>query len=76
VGASSALPHPRVGLLSTLSHPRVDAGRHRGGLPRGAHGHRQAGAMGNVALYERSGFKVIGEALVPGGCPRVGAMPA
>ena len=44
--------------------------------PRGAHGHRQAGAMGNVALYERSGFKVIGEALVPGGCPRVGAMPA
>jgi len=76
VGASSALPHPRVGLLSTLSHPRVDAGSTVVACPRGAHGHRQAGALGNVALYERSGFKVVGDALVPGGCPRVGAMPA
>ena len=34
----------------------------------------ETSSTGNVALYERSGFRVIGEAVVPGGGPRVWAM--
>jgi endonuclease YncB( thermonuclease family) len=36
--------------------------------------HLETSSTGNVALYERSGFRVIGETVVPGGGARVWAM--
>ena len=80
--ASTALPHPRVDTgtaplrgragaepTARLRRPVLDVARKLG-----APAYLETSSTGNVALYERSGFRVIGETVVPGGGARVWAM--
>lgn len=63
--------HWRRGLATRLLRPVVDVARELG-----TPAYLETSSPGNVALYERNGFEVIGEATVPGGGPRVWAMRA
>ncbi len=63
--------HWRRGLATRLLRPVLDVARELG-----APAYLETSSTGNVALYERSGFRIIGEAAVPGGGPRVWAMQA
>jgi GNAT superfamily N-acetyltransferase len=61
--------HWRRGLATRLLRPVLDLA-HELGAP----AYLETSSTANVALYERNGFEVIGEATVPGGGPRVWAM--
>jgi len=61
--------HWRLGLATRLLRPALDLA---GEL--GAAAYLETSSAGNVVLYERNGFTVIGEASVPGGGPHVWAM--
>lgn len=59
----------RRGQASRLLRPVVDVARELG-----TPAYLATSSLGNVALYERNGFEVIGEAAVPGRGTRVWAM--